>query len=294
MFLGSIFASGLSGIVTVQCIVFFKLYPQDSRILKSLVIAVWILDLAHSSFVISAMWDYLIAGFGKISKTDFIPETIALSVIFTAILTFLAQWFFAHRIYRLSNRNVFLTGPILILALGRLVAASVSGGEMITLKSFTLFKRHFKWLFSVGLALSSTVDILVTFSLFFLLQRSRKQSLSLNEIIDALVLYTFEIGSLTSAATVISMICWLTLENNLVFLGLHFVIGKLYANSLLATLNARQEIGRSRAKARDLLDLEMRNPRDRLQFINHGSDPDRQFFPTVEVNVEKTVQFDQD
>ncbi|KDR86133.1 hypothetical protein GALMADRAFT_52810 [Galerina marginata CBS 339.88] len=235
MFLGSIFASGLSGVVTVQCIVFFKLYPQDSRTLKSLVIVVWILDLAHSSFVISAMWDYFIAGFGKVSKTDYIPNTIALSVIFTVPLTL----FFAHRIYRLSNRNVFLTAPIVrctihsirILFIFRLADSRLG----IALKSFTLFKRHFKWLFSVGLALSSTVDILVTFSLFFLLQRSRKQSLSLNEIIDALVLYTFEIGSLTSAATVISMICWLTLENNLVFLGLHFVIGKLYANSLLAT-----------------------------------------------------------
>ncbi|PPQ92484.1 hypothetical protein CVT25_010429 [Psilocybe cyanescens] len=237
------------------------------------------------------MWDYLIAHFGKDRRVDFIPESIALSVIFTAVLTFFAQCFFAHRIFLLSKRNWYFTAPILFLAIGRLAAASVSGGEMITLKSYTLFRQHFRWLFSVGLALSSTVDILVTLLLFFLLQKSRRQSMSLNEIIDTLILYTFEIGSLTSAATVISMICWLTLENNLVFLGLHFVIGKLYANSLLATLNTRQEIGRSRAKAHDLMGLEaIRNPQG-LQFFNPQV-VDRQYVQNVEVNVEKTVQFD--
>lgn len=84
---------------------------------------------------------------------------------------------------------------------------------------------------------------------------------SLNSVIDSLILYTFEIGSLTgyvtsiwsvhqcfltaghSFATIVSMICvrtfpptsvshtligkkWLSVKNTLIFLGLHFIIAK--------------------------------------------------------------------
>ncbi|KAF8167149.1 hypothetical protein B0H34DRAFT_791917 [Crassisporium funariophilum] len=334
LLLGAFFASGLSGIVTVQSIVYFKLYPDDRRLLKALVIAVWGLDLAHSCFVWGAMWDYLITNFGRTRQVDFIPMSIALSVIFTAVLTFFAQMFFAHRIFRLSKGNLLLTAPIVVLAAARLTAASgmwiLSTWQLMQLSQYfsddkcqagkcghvaklCAFQTTFpsneepllcsinialtseQWLFSVGLALSSTVDILVTLSLFFLLQKSRKQSLSLNHIIDSLILYAFEIGSLTSAATVVSMICWLVLENNLIFLGLHFIIGKLYANSLLATLNTRQEIGKSRTNvnAHDLMDLEiLRNPQG-IQFFNPLDQvADMQYISHVEVNVEKTVQFD--
>ncbi|KAF4611478.1 hypothetical protein D9613_004585 [Agrocybe pediades] len=184
-----------------------------------------------------------------------------------AILTFLAQCFFARRIFKLSKRNYYLASPILALSVLRLGAATASAGEMLKLRSYALFREQFRWLFSVGLGLSSAVDILTTVSLLLLLRRSRRQSLSMNEIIDELILYTLEIGSLTSLATVVSLVCWLTLENNLVFLGIHFVIGKLYANSLLATLNTRLEIGKNRVSAHNLMDLDVIRNAQGLQFF---------------------------
>jgi len=64
----------------------------------------------------------------------------------------------------------------------------------------------------------------------------------MNGILDKLMLYAFENGSLTCAATVVSLVCWLTMHTNLIFMGIHFVISKLYANSFLATLNARRNL----------------------------------------------------
>jgi len=71
----------------------------------------------------------------------------------------------------------------------------------------------------------------------------------MNDIIDSLVVYTFETGTLTCAGTVLSMVCWLTMPYNRLFLALHFMIAKLYANSLLATLNTRKTLRDSRFKA---------------------------------------------
>jgi hypothetical protein len=62
------------------------------------------------------------------------------------------------------------------------------------------------------------------------------------KLVDTLTLYTLENGALTCVATTASLICWLKMNNNLVFLGLHFMITKLYANSLLASLNTRKEL----------------------------------------------------
>jgi len=165
-----------------------------------------------------------------------------LTVAFTAVLTFLVHCFLAHRIWRLSHRNWFLTIPIIILAILRLMSAATTTGQMIRLHSFTAFKAQFRWLFTLGLALSSTVDIIITASLLFLLHESRTGTNRLNDVIDSLIRYTFETGSLTCAGTIVTMICWLALSHSLVFMGLHFVISKLYANSLLVTLNTRQII----------------------------------------------------
>jgi hypothetical protein len=114
--------------------------------------------------------------------------------------------------------------------------------------NFAVFRQHYEWLWSLGLALSTTVDVLITCSLFTLLWLSRSRSLSLNGVLDSLIVYTLELGSLTGFATIIAMICWLVYKNNLVFLGLYFVIAKLYANSMLASLNMRDGLRRTHAK----------------------------------------------
>jgi len=44
----------------------------------------------------------------------------------------------------------------------------------------------------------------------------------------------------TCIMTILTLVFWIIMTKNLVFLGLHFTIAKLYSNSLLATLNSRK------------------------------------------------------
>ncbi|KNZ79335.1 hypothetical protein J132_10686 [Termitomyces sp. J132] len=126
--------------------------------------------------------------------------------------------FFAHRIFLLSKRHWRFTIPVLVLAVLRLgkffflyssiqiliyvtstASACATAGQMIRLHSFSLFNMQFRWLFTLGLALSSGIDILITSCLLFLLQSSRAEASStgLNVVIDLLVRYAFEMGTLT-------------------------------------------------------------------------------------------------
>jgi len=75
----------------------------------------------------------------------------------------------------------------------------------------------------------------------------------MDQIVNTLSLYAIENGLLTSVAIVISLGCWLGMRHNLVFMAIHFVVGKLYANSLLAALNSRRRV-RERTRATSLSD----------------------------------------
>jgi len=242
LLLGAFLACGLSGIVTVQSFLYIKLYPKDATRTKFIVGTVWFLDTLHTCLVMASIWNYLIPHFGDVPRVDFIPWTVAMSIAVTAILTIIVHCFLARRIYRLTKRDWRITAPILILAVLRLCAACVTTAEMIRLQSFRSFSRQFRWVFTLGLALSSAADVLITVTLCYKLRSSRTGSLGIDNIIDSLVLYTLENGSFTCAGTVLSMICWLTMPRNRLFLALHFMIAKLYANSLLATLNTRKTL----------------------------------------------------
>lgn len=145
----------------------------------------------------------------------------------------------------LTKKDWRITGPILVLAVSRLCSACVAATEMIRIHSFEEFKPLL-WLVTLGLTLSSTVDILITIVLCYKLRSRRTESISMNSVIDSMILYTFENGLLTSAATVLSMICWVTMPWNRIWMGVYFMIGKLYANSLLANLNTRKHLREGR------------------------------------------------
>jgi len=240
LLVGGITAAVFSGIVTAQTFSYFKNYTEDAKGIKVLVGVVWFLDFCHTIFVATSLWDHLIAHFGSPERIDFIPWSLALTIAFTAILTFLVHLFFIYRIFKLSDRNYFLAIPLTALASARLCFACLTTAKLITLRSLKRFVELYTFSFTSGLSLSSLIDILVTGLLCYLLFTKHKENSSLNGVLDKLMLYTFENGSLTCAATVSSLVCWLTNHRtSLVFMGLHFVISKFYANSLLATLNTR-------------------------------------------------------
>jgi hypothetical protein len=242
MMVGGLLAFGLSGCVNMQFIVYCRVYFLESWRTKSLVIVIWLLDLSHSALVAVALWDSIIATYGDLSKIDTIPWCLGPTIELTALITFLVQSFFAYRIYKLQNKKLTVAIPIVALSFARLIMASITTSEMIKLKSYTTFFHQFSWIFTFGLLLSVLVDIMITTFLCYFLRKNRPMFTDTMRIIDTLTFWTIQNGLVTSAAATATLICWKTMPSNRIFLGLHFVVAKLYANSLLATLNARKQI----------------------------------------------------
>ncbi|KAF8838706.1 hypothetical protein BDN67DRAFT_64407 [Paxillus ammoniavirescens] len=236
--LGTCFASSLTGIVFVQCVLYFKLYPGDFAWTKFLVFAVWALDMMHTTLIVVALWQSLIINFDKPQAMDDIPPALGLSVAVTAVITFMVHCFFANRIRKLTKKW-YIAAPLVFLAFLRLVSTS----EIIRLKRYSSFiKPYPSWVFTLGVTLSASVEFIITMTMIIFLRSRKTGFASMNHIINALVLYTMETGGITCLVTIASLICWLVMRHNLIFLGMHFAIAKLYANSLLATLNTRKRL----------------------------------------------------
>ncbi|KAJ7650006.1 hypothetical protein FB45DRAFT_7244 [Roridomyces roridus] len=229
LLIGGLFASLLGGTVNLQTVLYFRAYQKDRAFIK-----------------VCSLFGEILRRFGfyphhattKFDHLDSISWCIALTVILTAIVTFLVHCFFAHRMFLLSRRNWFMSLPVLGLALVRLAAASATTSKMLEYRNFTLFQLHVRWLFTLGLAVSSALDVLITALLVYLFQSSRTES-------GRLIRHGLETGSLTCVITIVTMICWIIAPQNLIFLGIYLVIGKFYATSLLVTLNSRVSMHKS-------------------------------------------------
>lgn len=240
--LGTCIGCGLTGIVFVQTVLYFKFYPSDCTQNKILVLIVWALDMMHTILIIVSVWESVIVNFNKPEMMDVIPRSLGLSVAITAAVTFLVHCFFANRVRKLTKKWYF-AAPLVFLAFLRLLAACVSTTEILRLRHYSLFIKPFpSWVFTVGVTLSASVEFIITVVMVTFLGRSRTGFATMNHIINSLILYTLETGSFTCAVTIASLICWMVMRHNLIFLGMHFAISKLYANSLLATLNTRKRL----------------------------------------------------
>ncbi|KAF9237040.1 hypothetical protein BU15DRAFT_76278 [Melanogaster broomeanus] len=144
--------------------------------------------------------------------------------------------------------------------------------------------------------MSCLVDVMIAGYLCYFLQSNRNASSSMDRVINAVILYTFENNSLTSAATIVSMIAWLTMPHNLVFMGLHVIISKLYSNSLLATLNTRKQLQHERSLrgvSGDLLPVAFHGYAARYR-NNSSASRAEPATTKLEINVDKNVHYDVD
>lgn len=290
LLLGALLAVFLSGIVSMQVFVYYRLYPNDRFRIKSTVTVVWFLDLIHTVMICIANWLYLILHFGNGVAAQRILWPISVTIALTAVVTFLVHIFFAHRVYSLSKRSLFIAGPIGFLALLRVVSAMSCTAQMVRDGTWQKFGQGSAWLFTTGLTISAVLDFIIALALIVHLQRSKTGWHSMDQIIDSIVLYTVENGLITSIFAVLSLICWVTMKNNLVFLALHFAISKLYANSFLATLNARKTLQqRSQKSSNDANQLPLVFPNGLGRTGRFSTQPVNPIGSIMQISVEKTV-----
>ncbi|KAJ7764382.1 hypothetical protein B0H16DRAFT_1526880 [Mycena metata] len=147
------------------------------------------------------------------------------------------------RILSLSN-NWWLAA---VLSAGCLVAFAlevVISAQIVQVPVVAYFNDHPGEVVAV-FAMGGVVDFAITLVLVFYLQQGRTQFDLTNFVLARVINYSVATGLVTSILAMACLITYLLLPDTFIFIAMHFSLGRLYTNALLATLNSRRTLRRA-------------------------------------------------
>jgi len=128
-----------------------------------------------------------------------------------------------------------------IFIIAEFMSVVVFVAKAIHLETFLELRPINLWSMIINvLAVASDVSITVVFC--FLLHRARNSLKRSNRMISMLIAFSVQTGALTSLCAIASLIAINAWPNTFIYICFFFLIGRLYCNSLLATLNVRKTI----------------------------------------------------
>ncbi|KAJ7761805.1 hypothetical protein B0H16DRAFT_1530597 [Mycena metata] len=232
------------GILLTQGWTYFSRYNSDSTLYKLLVVLILLLETTDQSFIGHAVYFYTVTSAGNATAvaTGTTTWSIILQQAVGSVVGTIVKCCFATRVYRFSDRNIFITGFIILLSLGQLAVALIFTIQAFQLPSIPAVFR-LKTLATISLGLGSFTDVVTAASLSFFLWRMRTNHKSAaNSLIMRLVMDAVNTGILTTAVSLSTLFLFDFLTGNLIFAATYFMLSKLYAVSFLATLNARRVV----------------------------------------------------
>ncbi|KAJ7461323.1 hypothetical protein B0H11DRAFT_2285889 [Mycena galericulata] len=242
-FIGFAVATTAYGICVLQCYLYFRNYPKDSIFLKMTVGSLWTLDTLSTIMVAHSLYTYFVLNFGNLAADAFIPWSFALENGFLTMVTIIAQCFYSWQIWSISN-NVFVTGSIFLLAV-----TSCGLGLYITVHLFrfpavaTLSTHSFQSVSGPVQGTAGACDIAIMLALIYYLRSRRRSGIrTTEEMIDTLILYAMCRGIMTAITQILFLALNVGLPDRTIWQPFHQLVGKLYVNSILASLNVRRVV----------------------------------------------------
>ncbi|TEB20129.1 hypothetical protein FA13DRAFT_1645385 [Coprinellus micaceus] len=242
IFIGFAFACTIYGIVITQMFVYFRNYPGDRTWFKWLVSRRSILETADQAFIAHMLYHYCITNYGNLQALLQARTTWFLQLTAGAAVGCIVKCYFAFRVWRFSNRNIWITGLIVLLALGQLGLAITYTVEAFKLPD--IFAVHeLRTLGTISLGVGVATDIVTAVALCFFLNKLRTGLKSSDSLVNNLCAYAINTGVLTSTVSVATLVLYNGIHGlNLYFVATYFILSKLYAISFMATLNTRRTI----------------------------------------------------
>ncbi|KZV85680.1 hypothetical protein EXIGLDRAFT_753194 [Exidia glandulosa HHB12029] len=238
--LGMALAMFLTGIATLQIWNYLSTYYQDSKLLISTVISVYVMDSVHTAFLLHASFHYLVQSFGDYEALNAVSWSIEACVIMNGFIAFAVQTFYCLRVHRLLKSNtIALLCWLLVVA--RFVLNFIESGTLVRSGQWKVTETvALKWQLPATLVVGAVSDIAIAASICIGLLRYRSGFSSTNRLVDKLIAYTVGSGLLTAIMAILETILYLSMDN-LVFFVPFSAVAKLFNNSLLASLNEREQ-----------------------------------------------------
>lgn len=239
--IGVVISAVLYGVTCVQVWYYYVSYPTDPWHIKSLVFAVFASDTVHQALVTHSAYIYLVSDITNPAGLQDLVWSLIVEVLFNAITAFLVQCFLSMRVYRLSNKSIPVTVIVMSSVIAEFVLSITYVAKALPIQTFAGL-LELKGISSAVNATTAASDVLIAGCVCFLLQKSRTGFRRSDTMINKLMLFSLNTGLLTGIFAVASLISISVWPDAFIYIAFYFCVGRLYCNSLLATLNARRII----------------------------------------------------
>ncbi|KIK62648.1 hypothetical protein GYMLUDRAFT_42096 [Collybiopsis luxurians FD-317 M1] len=241
-FIGCEVAGVLLGVSLLQALFYYS-QQSDTPVVRTLVGAVIVFDMVHQALISHTVYYYLVSNYGDPSTLSKVVWSLLAEVLFNGFGAFCVQSFLTWRIWKLSGTKIWITVLVILLVLaefGCVVAFGIIA--LLRVKTFAELAAELKGLSITVNALAAASDVLIAGTLTLLLQGSKTGFARSDTMLNKLTLFAVNTGALTSLCAVASLISILAAPDTFIYISFFFCMGRLYTNSLLATLNARKMI----------------------------------------------------
>ncbi|KDR66244.1 hypothetical protein GALMADRAFT_1160882 [Galerina marginata CBS 339.88] len=241
MLIGVFCSSILYGVLVVQVYNYWLTYKKDLRIIRYLILYLFLVETIHTAIAMYMMYQPLIINFGSgLVFRDF-PTALPAEPILTILISTPIQVFIAWRIWRIQN-SFWIPAFVCVLAAVSAAGGIWTGIVVVVIGVFAgtpqAYPAVYLWLVS-----AATADIMITGSLAVILLR-RKTGLPSDAVISRIVLFTIQTGLLTSISAVVDVVLLLVVPHTTVNFLVDVTLAKIYAISLISTLNARESLNK--------------------------------------------------
>jgi hypothetical protein len=234
----------LLGTLTLQVYKFHVCFPNERTWIKALVYTIFCLEVAQTGITSHFAYSILVVGWGDPTIFGKLPWSSLATPIFTGITSVTVQIFFAWRIWNLKRDQLWaraVASLIVVLALMQSLAGIISDAIFAVTTEVAELARLVKgvkvWLYG-----SAVCDIVITMSMLFILTQYRRSTpwKKTDSLITKLIYNTVETGAGTSLVAIADAVLFTKFPDNNINQVPGFMLGKLYSNVLVATINARR------------------------------------------------------
>ncbi|KAF7351911.1 Retinol dehydrogenase 12 [Mycena venus] len=240
--IGTLLSGVLFGLITAQTYVYFKNFPRDSRFMKGLVFALWIVEMAHTACIFDALYMYTITAYGNPTSLIKFPISLDVTIVLHGTTVIIVQLFFTHRMSKFLKNKYYI--PVILsvgaVLLVRFIAFLVSGVAAVRMSTLLTFMQSWKSLILFDLLSCAITDVIISAILVYQLAIRRASAYkSTIAIMDKLIMWAVETCLVTTFTTMVMLVCFLTMKQNFIWVGILLVQPKIFSNALLANLNSR-------------------------------------------------------
>ncbi|KAI0708473.1 hypothetical protein C8Q76DRAFT_799731 [Earliella scabrosa] len=245
--IGGALALTVYGITILQTYFYYRTYPKDRLAIKILVGILFLLDTATSIVLTYGTYEYTVIYFLQpLERYIAIPPNLVAEHAMTILIILLTQLYFAQRLWYIS-KNRYLVFAITILALGGFGSGEAIAGHMATNPDpFSLGTVPVLIMSGFADGLSAICDLLIAGSLCYYLRAGKSGFVKTNSLVDQLMVYAIQRGLLTALCQIGKLVSVVAYPYHFVFLPFAYMQGKLYCNTLLASLNVRNSLRNNR------------------------------------------------